>query len=110
MKKTLVLCGFCLLAIAVLFTATDPKAVPSFMLVFPFLLFFVLLLSLIALLLQKRGWSIGRSLRIGMLCAGIPLIMLILQSIGQLTLKDVLTIAALFAVSYFYMSRASVSS
>jgi hypothetical protein len=101
--------GLCLLAILVLFMATDPNRVPSFILVLPFLLMFTLLLSLGMLLLEKRGFSTRRSLKIGMLCAAIPIVLLVLQSIGQLTLRDVLAIGALFVVSYFYMTRLSTS-
>ncbi|HET8670804.1 MAG TPA: hypothetical protein VFM05_09325, partial [Candidatus Saccharimonadales bacterium] len=74
----------------------------------PFLLLFLFLLSLASFLLQKRRMSTRRSIKIGMLCATVPVTLLILQSIGQLTLKDVLTIGALFIVSYFYMSRFSI--
>jgi hypothetical protein len=109
MKKTLIISGVCLLTVVVLFMATDPNKVPSFVLVIPFLLLFAFLWSLTSLLLQKRGLSTRRSLKIGMLCAAIPIVLLVLQSIGQLTLKDVLTISALFFVSYFYMTRLSTS-
>jgi Mn2+/Fe2+ NRAMP family transporter len=110
MKRALIICGGCLSALLVLFLGTDPNKVPSFVLVFPFILLFVTLLSLAFILLQKRGMAVSRSMRIGALCAAVPIILLILQSIGQLTLKDVLTIGALFVVSYFYMSRLSTSS
>lgn len=106
----MLLSGALAITIIVLFVFTDPNRVPSFVLVLPFILLFILLLSLIVLILQKRGMYNSKTLRIGMLCAAIPLVLLILQSIGQLTIRDVLAIAALFAISYFYMSRISISS
>lgn len=110
MKKALITSGTCFALLLILFIGTDPNKVPSFILVLPFILLFALLFLLISLFLQEKGVSRAKSVRIGMLFAAIPLILLVLQSIGQLTIKDVLTIAALFAVSYFYISRVSTSS
>jgi hypothetical protein len=80
------------------------------MLILPFILIFIGLLTVFAHVLQKRGMSPSRSWRVGALGAGIPLVLLILQSIGQLTLRDVLTIAALFSLAYFYVSRTTAPS
>lgn len=110
MKRTGIISGVCFGLLLVLFVATDPGQVPSFMLVLPFLLLFIMLFSLAVLMFQRRGMSTVRSVRVGAFCAGIPLLLLILQSIGQLTLRDVLTIGALFLISYFYISRTAVSS
>lgn len=110
MKKTMVIAGSCLFVLVILFFGTDPNKVPSFVLVLPFLLLFTILLYLIAFLLEKRGFSNRKSLRIAVLCAGVPIVLLVLQSIGQLTLRDVLVLSALFILSYFYMSRSTASS
>lgn len=110
MKKTAIVAGACFLSLLVLFFGTDPNKVPSFVLVIPFLLLFALLLSVFTFLLEKWGLSNYKSLRIGILCAGVPLVLLVLQSIGQLTLRDVLVLAALFVLSYFYISRSATSS
>jgi hypothetical protein len=110
MKKTLFVSSACLLGLLVLFITTEPTDVPSFILVLPFLFIFIILLSLISLLLQKRGMSVRRSWRVGALFAAIPLTLLILQSIGQLTVRDLLTIAALFSLSYFYITRTTAPS
>jgi hypothetical protein len=110
MKKTAIIGGVCLLALVILFLFTDPNKTPSLILVLPFVLLFATLASVASMLLQRLSPNNPKSLRIGLLCAAVPTALLILQSIGQLTFKDVLIIGALFPVSYFYMYRLSTSS
>lgn len=109
MKRNLIIGGTALAALLVLFISTDPAKVPSFVLVFPFLLLFTLLLNLAFILLRMRGVTVSRSMKTGALCAAVPILLLILQSIGQLTVRDVIALAILFTLSYFYMSRLSTS-
>jgi hypothetical protein len=110
MKKIMFISSVCFAGLLILFMATEPTNVPSFILVLPFLLIFIVLLSLFSWLLQKRGMAGRRSWRIGALSAAIPVALLILQSIGQLTVRDILTIAALFSLSYFYITRTTAPS
>lgn len=111
MKKSLIVCAVSLVAILMLFFTTDPNKVPSFILPIPFLLLFVFLLLASSWALQKYAdMNFRRSLRVGVLCAAIPTVLLVLQSIGQLTVKDVLTIGILFLVSYFYIARTTAPS
>ncbi|HEY5667677.1 MAG TPA: hypothetical protein VIR03_00770 [Candidatus Saccharimonadales bacterium] len=110
MRKALIFGALCFLGVLVLFSTTDPNKVPSFVLPVPFVLLFISLLVAAMWLLQKHGMGMSRSVRVGTLCASIPIVILVLQSIGQLTVKDVLTIVVLFAVSYFYIARSAVSS
>lgn len=42
--------------------------------------------------------------------AGLPVLLLVLQSIGQLTVWDVLTAAAIFVIAYFYVSKSSLTT
>jgi hypothetical protein len=108
--KQLLLIGICTLALALLFTTTDPATAPSWVLIVPFLLLFVLLSAIAYALLRKRGLVARAALRIGMLCAFVPVSLLVLQSIGQLTTKDVLALGAFLAVAYFYLSRTKLPS
>jgi hypothetical protein len=110
MKKPLILAGISFALLLIIFMVTDAKKVPSPILMVPFVLLFVLISSLVSALLRWQDISIGRSWRIGLVFAGVPIVLLILQSIGQLTVKDVLTIAVLLIVSYFYVSRSTASS
>jgi len=108
MKKIIIMGGASLAILLLLFITTDPTKVPSFILVLPFILIFVVLVCALVLGLRWRGMSTTRSLRVGALSAAVPLTLLVLQSIGQLTVRDLLTIAALFLLSYFYIARTTM--
>jgi hypothetical protein len=110
MKKPLIISGICLAVLATIFMSTDPSRVPSFILIIPFLLLFAALFLFSTTMLQWQGMGKARSMRLSALFAGIPILLLVLQSIGQLTVRDVLTIAVLLFVSYFYVTRATASS
>jgi hypothetical protein len=110
MKRTLYIISGCGLALLILFFGVDPNRVPSFMLVIPFILLFTLLFLGISLILDKRGMPSKKSMKVAGLCASLPILLLVLQSIGQLTVRDVLTVLLLFALSYFYISHATASS
>jgi hypothetical protein len=64
----------------------------------------------IAFILERRGLSRLRSLRLGGFLAALPIVLLIFQSIGQLTVRDVATILALFVISYFYIIRVNTKT
>ena len=88
---------------------TDPQELPSIILILPFVLIFIALLAGIVTVLGLYGGLSGpRKLKVGLIGAAIPVIMLILQSLGQLTVRDVLAIFVLFGIAYFYISRFSV--
>ena len=104
--KTATITGVCLLVLAVLLGTTQPARLPSAVLIVPFALMFAILALTISL---SIGWRHGgmspRALRAGCLGAILPILLLVLQSIGQLTLRDALTLLALFGITYFYMSK-----
>jgi hypothetical protein len=87
---------------------TDPRQIPSVVLVAPFLLIFVIVTATVAHLLGLYSLFERRRVRVGIVCAAIPVLLLVLQSLGQLTLRDTLALFALFAVAYFYISRLGV--
>lgn len=89
---------------------TDPQRLPSVFLVVPFVLLFIVLSAGISHLIGVYGIFKRRKTRIGVVCATIPVLLLVLQSLGQLTVRDVLAIFALFAIAYFYMSRFGVQT
>jgi preprotein translocase subunit YajC len=110
MKRKLIIAAGSLAALLVLFMSTDPAKVPSFLLIVPFILLFVSLMFIISSFLQYKGYTKNRSLQVAALSTAAPVLLLVLQSIGQLTIRDILTVAILFALSYFYMSRSTASS
>lgn len=93
------------------FTLTNPRHVPPGVFIFGFGLLFTDVLLLIRLIGRALGlpsrFSIGR-LRVAELCLTALLVLLVaLQSIGQLTVRDTITICILCGAGYFYASRAS---
>jgi hypothetical protein len=109
MKRSLYIAGICLLTLILLFTTVDPNRVPSFMLVLPFILLFILLVSFISFFLQQQGVDGKKGIKIAALCSCLPMLLLVLQSIGQLTMRDVLVVLLLFGLSFFYISKASIA-
>jgi hypothetical protein len=106
MKKTAKIIGACTLLLALLLCTTQPAKLPSAVLIVPFALMFAMLALTIALAIGWRhGGMSARVLRAGFLGAVLPILLLVLQSVGQLTLRDALTLFALFGITYFYMSK-----
>lgn len=86
--------------------ATQPSSVPPIVLILPFIIIFLVLTTMIAMLLGWRKGRVGvKQLQIGALGAAFPTLLLVLQSVGQLTIRDALTIFVLFVVTYFYLYR-----
>ena len=110
MNSTLKLTGVSSSILLLLLLTTDPQKLPSMVLVVPFVLLYIAVASVLSFLLGLFGVSTRARLRFGLLAAAIPLLLLVLQSLGQLTLRDVLVILALFIVAYFYISRLGMRS
>jgi hypothetical protein len=110
MHSTLKLTGVSSIILLLLLLTTDPQKLPSIALVVPFVLLFISLASGFGFLVGLFGVSKKSRLRFGLLAGAVPVILLVLGSLGQLTLRDVLVILALFVVAYFYMSRLGVRS
>ena len=96
---------------------TDPTKLPSALLIAPFILLFVsIYMTVVEVMSVGRaadknkivGLKATRPRLIAGLIAGFPVLLLVLQSIGQLTPWDVLTVVGLFIVAYFYIIKSSV--
>lgn len=85
--------------------ATDPQKIPSALLIAPFILLFVAIASGVPFVLGAQQLSRRKTVKIGVVVAAISVILLGLQSLGQLTVRDVLAVTILFGVAYFYASR-----
>lgn len=93
-------------ALALLLFGTNPRSISSVALVAPFVLIFLLLFLLGSSFFRTKGFTRKTSWIVAAFIAVLPTLLLVLQSIGQLTIRDVATIAALFAIAYFYVTRA----
>lgn len=98
-----------MILLLLLFT-TDPQRLPSVLLIAPFVLLFVAIASGTPAMLGAYGRAGQNATRIGAAVAATPVLLLVLQSLGQLTIRDVLAMLVLFGVTYFYTSRFGVRS
>lgn len=107
LASILIVCG-----IVLLFVTTNPEHLPAAVFIGFFILFYVLCYSLLSLAgmllcrLEILRWDKKRVNRTAYAVACLPVFLLVLQSIGQLTLKDILLSIGLFALLYLYFGRA----
>lgn len=110
MKKPLIIACLGMIVLSILFFAINPAGVPAFILVLPFILLFIILMSLFLYIFElKKGIETKKSIKLAALCASLPILLLVLQSIGQLTIRDTTTVSILFLLSYFYIARSTTS-
>jgi hypothetical protein len=97
----------CMVGLLLLMISTQPGRLPAFMLVVPFVLICTALALTFVRIFRWQGMAFGKSLRLGLIATSLPMLVLVLQSLGQLTIRDLGTILAIFAIAYFYLSRLS---
>lgn len=109
MNKAIKAAGISSIILLLILLNTDPQRLPSVALVAPFILMFIAFASIIYYSLGFMGLlSAGSRFKAGLAGGAMPVILMVLQSLGQLTIRDTLVIFALFALVYFYMSRLGV--
>jgi hypothetical protein len=90
---------------------TNPARLPVVMYIIPFVMLFIALFSLWRLLRTAKDIYVTGGRRHNHLgavvCASIVLLLL-LQSIGQLSIRDVITFVAIIVVGYLYVGRAKL--
>jgi len=107
-KGTLRLVGA--VAISILFFClVSPTAIPLVMLIAGFVMLGVLLYGIVKLVLVASGLQTRlRPMQrrgVVLLAICLPLLLIMLQSIGQLTIRDTLTLGGLLVVGVFYILR-----
>lgn len=110
MHTALKLAGSCLLILAFLLFTTNPQTLPSVVLIVPFVLVFWIIFFMLVFIGLSRGMPRAKLVRAGGFGAALPTLLLILQSLGQLTPRDVFTVLVLFCIAYFYMTRITGSA
>ena len=107
-NKHLVVTLVGVLFILFLLMFTDPKKMPLVILVMPFLLLFITIYSGTKLLLSQTRLKVNsrRQTMVASASAALPVLLLLFQSIHQLTLRDVLVAVSLVVLVVFYISRA----
>lgn len=104
-KHVTILLSAVSIVLLVLLTTTNPTHLPSILLILPFGLLFIILWCAAFLGLRTVRMTRLKSGRLAMVLAGLPVGILLLQSIGQLAIRDVLTILAFSTIAYFYIAR-----
>lgn len=95
---------------------THPSSVHLAVLMLVFGLLYVFMwqsLVVVGLSLKRLGIASQKRVHIGRIAAGaaaLPVFLLILQSIGQLTIRDVALASGLFLLLYLYFSRMSAAN
>lgn len=104
------------IALTIILVTTNPDTVKLGVLGFVFVLLYAIVFEIVVLAglaLRSFGvinWRQSRVLRVASGIAALPTFLLILQSIGQLTVRDVLLAGGLFVLLYFYFSRLAVTN
>lgn len=103
----LAICG-CL----ILFSATNPDSIPSAVFIAVFIILYGIIYSgaaLVGLAMRRFGvleWDRTRVHKTAFAVASYPVFLIILQSIGQLTVRDVILVTGFFVLGYLYVGRA----
>jgi hypothetical protein len=103
--------AFAIFGMFFLFT-TDPQELSPILLIVPFVLFFLSLFLAVVfittVMVKEATPSLSRkSFMFSLVLAAYPVMLLLLQSIGQLSLRDVVTLTLLLVISGFYIARSS---
>lgn len=106
------------LATMVFLMSTQPSDIPAILLIVPFIGMFTFLYLVIHEVVKFLGpdedengaiVQVRRPRLLSAVLAGFPVLLLILQSIVELTLWDVLIALTILLLAYLYISRSSVS-
>ncbi|MBI3337760.1 hypothetical protein HY003_00460 [Candidatus Saccharibacteria bacterium] len=101
-----------LFLLLLLIFGTDPQKMALPLLVAPFILIFILIFLSLLFVIQGRlnapKLLTQKSITIAITAAGIPVMLLVLKSIDQLSLRDILILLGLFGGILFYISRSDM--
>ena len=94
---------------------TDPKSLAVYLLIFPFIFLFLITYSILEILSNKiffinNSNNKGRKRIIIVSSSFLISVLLALQTIGQLGIRDIITVIILCAIMIFYVNKASFSS
>lgn len=110
--KHIVILITCCCAIALFLAMTNPKRLPPVLLIIPFvLLFLIIFLGVLAVgrVISGRQSLVRASERRSrvptFVVSALPVLLLVLQSVGQLTSKDVMIVLTIFSLAYLYIAR-----
>jgi hypothetical protein len=87
---------------------TNPQQLPLPLILVPFIWLFVAIFIAVNGLIKWRFSDLVHKRRtvIAGVCAALPVLLVVFESIHQLTIKDILIVVALVAITSFYILRA----
>jgi hypothetical protein len=112
-NRLFILFGGSLVSLVLFLLLTNPKHLPLMFLLVPFALLFTMLLSGWLGLMRWTGWpKLGRRHQklVAILLSAGPVILILLSSIKQLSVRDAILSLALLAGISWYASRLNLSS
>lgn len=108
--RTLALLAILYFSLPVFIVSTNPNQLPLPLLLMPFGLIFSILFVTIYLVGSRtrllRGLEQRRQYGVVGLLSGIPILLLVFQSLHQLTIRDVIIAISMVFATAFYISRA----
>ena len=111
MKYYAVTAGGLVVIIGGIFMLTDPERLPAAAYIIFFTLLYGLCVAVLSILgfaakhMQLIPWRLRRIQKMAALVAVLPVFLLLLQSVGLLTLRDVLLAAGITILLYLYFNR-----
>ena len=98
-----------LLGLFLIFT-TNPTRLPLILLIIPYVIVFIVLFAVSRKFIRHLKPPVGnkasrKQTGAAVIFAGFPTLCLLLQSIGQLSSRDLVILVILFGVLWFYLSR-----
>jgi choline-glycine betaine transporter len=107
-RKHWVLIVLLYVSLPIFLMATDPYSLPLPLLLIPSILVFLILFHFSRMVLSRLNPQANRRFRLVVAgsIAGTPAVLLLLQSVHQLSLLDVVIVIALLVGSLFYISKA----
>jgi len=111
MKRQAVSVALTWVLLGVFLVFSNPNKLPVVLLILPFILLFITLYgtwSLIRKLMSRLSQKERPRRHFGMAMCISVILFLVLQSLGQLSLRDVVTMIAIVILGYLYLGRAGV--
>src|SRR4030095_15832021 len=105
LKKSLIILAISIILLVIFLTMTDPLRLPLVFLIAPFLLIAIISYQSLRLITRRAGLSQARTRVIAISVTTLILLIALLQSIRQLSVKDFLILAALTCGITFYLRR-----
>lgn len=110
-KRAITLIALALTGCLLLFATTNPESVASAAFIGVFMLLYMLVYGVLLLVgvglrsFEVITWSKKRLHRTVLALSGYPVFLVVLQSIGQLTIRDVVLVTGFFVLAYLYAGR-----